>query len=54
MSFHRKQLPILPVFAMTDYKAQGRTLPKVILDIEHSKTLQSAYVMVSHSTCLMD
>ncbi|KAH7906874.1 hypothetical protein BJ138DRAFT_567702 [Hygrophoropsis aurantiaca] len=29
----RKQLPILPAYAFTDFKVQGKTFVKVILDI---------------------
>ena len=43
----RKQLPITPAFAMTDYKAQGKTMEKAIIDIESCSSLQSLYVMLS-------
>jgi hypothetical protein len=42
LMFHHKQLPILPAFAMTDYKLQGKTLSHVIVDLESCKTPQSA------------
>ncbi|KAF8321872.1 uncharacterized protein EI90DRAFT_2938265 [Cantharellus anzutake] len=52
MSVRRSQLPLLPAFAITDYKAQGRTLPKVIIDLESARSIQSAYVMISRATAL--
>ncbi|KLO12580.1 hypothetical protein SCHPADRAFT_803817, partial [Schizopora paradoxa] len=32
---------------MTDYKSQGRTMDKVIIDLQSTRTRQSAYVMLS-------
>ena len=52
MSFKRRQLPILPAFAVTDYKAQGKTLQRAILDLHSCRGIQSAYVMVSRVTSL--
>lgn len=51
-TFKRKQLPIQPAFAMTDYKAQGRTLKNVIMDLATCTGSQSPYVMVSRATSL--
>lgn len=51
-TFKRRQLPIQPAFAMTDYKAQGRTLKNVILDLRNCVGSQSPYVMVSRATSL--
>lgn len=51
-SFVRKQLPILPAFSFTDYKAQGKTLPNIIIDLQSCTRLSSAYVMVSRATSL--
>lgn len=48
----RKQLPMLPAYAFTDYKVQGRSLTKVIIDLFDSKSSQSAYVMLSRATQL--
>ncbi|KAG8942843.1 hypothetical protein FRC04_003474 [Tulasnella sp. 424] len=47
--FHisRSQLPLLPAYAYTDYKAQGRTLEKAIVDLADCNSLQSVYVMLS-------
>jgi hypothetical protein len=46
------QLPLLPAYAFTDYKIQGRSLTHVIIDLESCRSLQSAYVMLSRATSL--
>lgn len=51
-SFSRHQLPILPAFAFTDYKAQGRSMDRVIVDLSSCRTLQSVYVMLSRAKSL--
>lgn len=43
----RFQLPVMPAFAMTVYKAQGLTFPRVVVDLEGCMNLESAYVMLS-------
>ena len=43
----RSQLPLLPAYAFIDYKIQGRSLDRVIIDLHSCRTLQSAYVMLS-------
>lgn len=43
----REQVPLLPAYAYTDYKGQGRSLDTVLVDIASSKTCQSLYVMLS-------
>ncbi|KAH9855861.1 hypothetical protein C2E23DRAFT_704920, partial [Lenzites betulinus] len=43
----RRQLPIIPAYAYTDYKSQGKSLTKAIVDIESAKSLQGIYVMLS-------
>ncbi|OSC96122.1 hypothetical protein PYCCODRAFT_1379688, partial [Trametes coccinea BRFM310] len=43
----RHQLPLIPAYAFTDYKSQGRSLTKAIVDIESARTLQGVYVMLS-------
>ncbi|KAF8313520.1 uncharacterized protein EI90DRAFT_2862165, partial [Cantharellus anzutake] len=48
------QLPLLPALAITDYKCQGRTLLKVIVDLESSRSIQSAYIMLSCATSLQN
>ncbi|KAF9506627.1 hypothetical protein BS47DRAFT_1251466, partial [Hydnum rufescens UP504] len=45
-------VPIIPAYAITDYKAQSKTLPNVIVDLESCHKTQLAYVMVSHATSL--
>jgi hypothetical protein len=51
-SISRLQLPLLPAYAFTDYKIQGRSLTNVIIDLQGRCSLQSAYVMLSHATSL--
>ncbi|KAF0490306.1 ATP-dependent DNA helicase PIF1 [Gigaspora margarita] len=41
------QLPITPAFTFTDYKCQGRTLQKAIVDLASSNTSNGLYVMLS-------
>ncbi|EGN92826.1 hypothetical protein SERLA73DRAFT_65124, partial [Serpula lacrymans var. lacrymans S7.3] len=48
----RTQLPLLPAYAYTNYKVQGRSLKKVILDLAGCRFLQNVYVMLSHATSL--
>ncbi|PPQ66487.1 hypothetical protein CVT26_011176 [Gymnopilus dilepis] len=50
-SFSRLQLPLVPAYAYTDYKSQGRTLSRAIVDITSAKG-QGAYVMLSRVTSL--
>ncbi|PPQ75301.1 hypothetical protein CVT26_015246 [Gymnopilus dilepis] len=50
-SFSRCQLPLLPAYAYTDYKSQGRTLTRAIVDIWSAKS-QGVYVMLSRVTSL--
>lgn len=52
MKITRAQVPILPAFAMTAHKAQGRTLDKVIVDLEACSGTESPYVMISRVTSL--
>ncbi len=46
-SVSRLQLPILPAYAYTDYKAQGRSLDAAIVDLDSCLSIQGAYVMLS-------
>ena len=48
----RFQVPLTPGFAMTVHKAQGLTLPHVIVDLASCKGTESPYVMASRSTSL--
>ena len=43
----RFQVPLAPGFAMTAHKAQGLTLPRVIIDLTNCRGTESPYVMVS-------
>ena len=43
----RCQVPLLPAYAYTDYKSQGRSLRYAVVDIAGCRTLQSVYVMLS-------
>ena len=46
------QVPLAPGFAMTAHKAQGLTLPHVIVDLANCIGTESPYVMVSRCTSL--
>ncbi|THG93156.1 hypothetical protein EW026_g8002 [Hermanssonia centrifuga] len=50
---HRRQFPITPAYAFTDYRSQGQTLPYVIVDIASPPTgtlnLFNLYVALSRS-----
>jgi len=39
-SVRRKQVPICPAFGLTDYKIQGSTLIKAILDLKDNSSLK--------------
>ena len=43
----RTQIPLLPAYAYTDYKAQGRSLGAAIVDPVSASSLQGIYVMLS-------
>lgn len=47
VSVSRLQLPLLPAYAYTDYKSQGRSLDSAIVDPASASTLQGVYVMLS-------
>ncbi|THG92702.1 hypothetical protein EW026_g8293 [Hermanssonia centrifuga] len=51
---HRRQFPITPAYAFTDYRSQGQTLPYVIVDIASPPTgtlsLFNLYVALSRSS----
>ena len=44
--FSRKQVPIVPAYAYTDFKSQGRTLDVAIVDLASARG-QGVYVMLS-------
>jgi hypothetical protein len=50
----REQLPMVPAYAFTDYKSQGRTLDAAIVDLSNCRDLQSVYVMLSRCRRLED
>ena len=43
----RTQLPLFPAYCYTDYKIQGQTLERAIIDLQSARTLQGMYVMLS-------
>jgi len=45
-SFVRTQIPLIPAYAYTDFKSQGRTLARARVDLESAKG-QGVYVMLS-------
>ncbi|KAJ7286217.1 hypothetical protein C8J57DRAFT_1216440 [Mycena rebaudengoi] len=51
-SISRTQLPLVPAYAYTDYKSQGRSLQRVIVDLASARSLQSLYVMISRASSL--
>jgi hypothetical protein len=55
MSFTRKQLPLILSYAVTDYKAQGRSLTHAFIDLKAppgKRDANSFYVMLSRLTSL--
>ena len=46
-SVSRRQLPLVPAYAYTDYKSQGKSLDYAIVDLDSAMSLQGAYVMLS-------
>ena len=48
----RFQVPLTPGFAMTAHKAQGLTLPRVVIDLASCKGTEPPYVMASRCTSL--
>ncbi|KAJ7910138.1 hypothetical protein B0H13DRAFT_2488554, partial [Mycena leptocephala] len=48
----RTQLPILPAFAITAHKAQGKTLTACVVNFTGCRGTESPYVMVSRATSL--
>lgn len=43
----RLQVPLVPAYAYTDFKSQGRTLEVAIVDLASAYSLQGIYVMLS-------
>ena len=52
VSVSRLQLPLLPSYAYTDYKSQGRSLDTAIVDPASASSLQGVYVMLSRLRAL--
>ena len=48
----RTQVPLAPGFAMTAHKAQGLTIPHVIVDLTDCRGTESPYVMISRCPSL--
>ena len=48
----RRQIPIVPGWAFTDYKAQGASLHTAIVDLASARNVQHAYVMLSRASSL--
>lgn len=46
-TMQRAQVPIVPAFTMTAHRAQGQTLPNVIVDLQSCTGMESPYVMIS-------
>lgn len=46
-TFTRKQVPLVPAYVFTDFKSQGRTLVRAIVDLESANKGQGVYVMLS-------
>ncbi|RXW18892.1 hypothetical protein EST38_g6956 [Candolleomyces aberdarensis] len=51
-TFERRQVPIVPAFAMTAHRAQGQTMDRVIIDLESCSGSGAPYVMASRATSL--
>lgn len=47
VTLSRYQVPLLPAYAYTDYKSQGRSLDTVIVDLSGARSVQGLYVMLS-------
>ncbi|KAF8125572.1 hypothetical protein EV363DRAFT_1175844 [Boletus edulis] len=48
----RTQLPLVPTWVFTDYKAQGTLMLNVMVDLTSARGIQHAYVMLSRATGL--
>ncbi|RDB20445.1 hypothetical protein Hypma_012444 [Hypsizygus marmoreus] len=51
-NIRRHQVPVLPAFAMTCHRAQGQSMPRVIVDLQACTGTEAPYVMVSRATSL--
>src|SRR5882762_6245073 len=50
----RRQIPLLPAFALTAHKVQAQTLDKAIIDLNSTWGTESPYVMISHVRSISD
>jgi hypothetical protein len=48
----RTQIPVLPAFAMTAHKSQGKTLEQTVVNLRQCRGTESPYVMISRVTSL--
>jgi hypothetical protein len=46
-SFTRSQCPLVPAYCYTDYKSQGRSLDKAVVDLASARSQEGVYVMLS-------
>ncbi|CAG8540090.1 4603_t:CDS:2, partial [Scutellospora calospora] len=53
-NFQCFQLPLTPAYAFTDFKSQGRTFQKTIIDLSGKYANNSVYVMLSRAQRLND
>jgi hypothetical protein len=51
-TLRRHQIPLNVTFAITAHKAQGRTMSKVVVDLNSYMGTEAAYIMVSRCTSL--
>ena len=51
-SITRRQLPLVPTYVFTDYKVQGQSMERAIIDLSYCHSLQSVYVMLSRAKSL--
>ena len=47
MTVSHLQVPLIPGYAYTDYKSQGRSLDKAIVNLLSARSMQGRYVMLS-------
>lgn len=51
-TIQRTQVPVQPAYAITAHRAQGQTYSQVVIDLQNTKSVEAAYVMVSRATSL--
>ena len=50
ISINRRQIPVIPNFAITDYVSQGKTRPLNVVDPKYLETYQSMYTALSRGS----